>query len=172
MSSIADFTAIGHTEKPHGINGELKLNVQEAYYSVLPDIDILFLNIKGKPTPYFIEDLRGGTKLILKLEEIDSREAALAISSQEVLVRTSDLPTIEDLSNVQFSRLLGFVVHDKHEGEIGSIKEIVTLPFQEMAAIDYQEREILLPLHKNMIVKIDKAQNTILMDLPEGILAL
>ena len=36
------FTAIGHTEKPHGINGELKLNIQEAYWSVLPNLDALF----------------------------------------------------------------------------------------------------------------------------------
>ena len=166
------FTLIGHTEKPHGINGELKITIQEAYYGIMPDLETLFLNLKGKPTPYFIEDLRGGNKLILKLEEIDTREAALPLASQEVLVRTSELPELDDLSTLQFARLVGFALHDKHEGALGTIKEIVTLPFQEMAAIDRNDREILIPLHKNMIVKIDTKQNIVLMDLPEGILDL
>jgi 16S rRNA processing protein RimM len=169
-----EFLPIGFTEKPHGISGELKLRINEAYLADLADLEMLYIVLKGKPTPYFIAELRGGTKLIAKFEDIDSREDALVISSQEVWVRTTDLktPTDEARSLLHFANLVGYTIIDTNEGVIGVIDEIIEMPMQELAVVQYQQREVLIPLHQQFIGKIDATHKTVQTDLPEGLLAL
>ena len=46
------------------------------------------------------------------------------------------------------------------------------MPQQEMFAITYKKRELLIPVSKDYIVKIDHDKKEILMDLPDGLLDL
>ena len=169
-----DFLTIGFTEKPHGINGEIKLRIDAAYLDELAALTTLYIDLKGKPTPYFIEELRGGSKIIAKLEDIDTREDALALGSQAILVKATDLQTVttEPRSLLHFAKLVGYTLIDKTQGNIGIIEEIIEMPMQEMAALQYKTREILVPLNAQLITAIDPAQKMLHVDLPEGLLEL
>jgi 16S rRNA processing protein RimM len=168
-----EYISIGHTEKPHGLNGELKLKVQEVYWDDLEYLETLYLKIKGKPVPYFVDEIRIGNKMIIKFEDVDDRDAAQVISSTEVLAKITDLEREEGedaaRSALQYGACLGFTVIDAHDGAIGVIQEVVAYPSQEMATVQHGGKEYMLPLHPHFVVRIDKEAKELHTNLPEGI---
>ena len=68
--------SIGFTKKPHGLKGEIKLHIEEKYLEDMLNTDIVLLDIKGKKTPFFVEDVRVGNNIIAKFEDINTPEGA------------------------------------------------------------------------------------------------
>ncbi len=176
LTESHNYIKIGHTEKPHGIDGELKAIIDAAYTNDFEYLETVYLNEKNKPTPYFISSVRGGTKLIIKFEDIDTREAAVRIGSLEILVRDTDLVPADasDAARnvIQFNQCQGFTIHDLRLGAIGLIIEIITMPSQEMAVVNYNGKDKMIPLTTAFLTNIDAKAKIINMDLPDGLLDL
>lgn len=167
--------SIGFTKKPHGLKGEIKLHVEERYLEDLLNADIILLDIKGKQTPFFVEDIRVGNNIIAKFEDVDTPEGAMAIASKEIFLRESDLiPDDEREIEVDippFEHCVGYMI--KNEGvEVGIINEIQEFPQQEMAIVTYNKRDIMIPLNQHFVKKLDDTNKVIEMELPEGLLDL
>jgi 16S rRNA processing protein RimM len=176
MSEI-QYIRIGHTKKMHGLEGELKLFVEERFLEDFLKNERIFLDVKGTKIPYFVANVRGKGEMILKLEEVDSRDAAFALQSREVFLREQDLIPehkreleIEEEETLEYEHLAGFFVVDKTAGEIGRIEEVLEMPQQEMAFLKYKNREVLIPLNGQYITSIDEQGKKVLVDLPEGLL--
>ncbi len=168
---------IGHTRKTHGVNGEMKINIEERYLEDFLKNERIFLDVKGVKVPYFVASVRGKGELILLLEEVESKEAAFALQSREIHLREQDLIPdhqreieIELEEELEYAHVAGFLLTDQTLGEIGLVKEILDMPQQEMAFLDYKGREVLIPLNAQFIVSIDEKKRTLLMDLPGGLL--
>lgn len=174
--SEEQYTQIGRTKKPHGLNGELKLHIEEKYAEDFDQATVIFLEIGGNHTPFFVENLRGGLFDILKLEGVNSRSAAEPLAHKNMHLRDSDLLKEEERTyepvGLEFEHLVGFQVHDETYGDIGAIKEIVEMPQQEMALVDYKGKEVMIPLNERLMVEVVDSQQVVKMDLPEGLLEL
>lgn len=171
------YVSIGFTKKCHGFKGDLKVQVDEIYLEDFLKSSVVFLLIKGKHVPYFIEKSRFGNELLLKLEEVDSKEAAHPLTSKELFLQAKQILAKEEReveieSNLEFEKYIGYTILDTELGAIEKIKEIIEYPQQEMATLIYHEKEILIPLHQQLIEKIDDSQQYIYMNLPKGILDL
>jgi 16S rRNA processing protein RimM len=167
------FVKIGKTQKPHSIKGELKLNVEEKFVDDLFDQEAVFIQIKGQYVPYFIESLREGNTIILKLEDIENRSAAEALAHKDLFLRRDDLSlTDEEIESkgLLYGFLEGYMLIDEELGEIAVIEEVAEFPQQEMAYITYQDKVCLIPLNTNLIKEIQKEEKKVLVDLPEGLL--
>lgn len=167
--------SIGFTKKPHGLKGEIKLHVEERYLEDLLNADIILLDIKGKQTPFFVEDIRVGNNIIAKFEDVDTPEGAVAIASKEIFLRESDLiPDDEreiEIDIPPFEHCVGYMI--KNEGvDVGVINEIQEFPQQEMAIVTYNKRDIMIPLNQHFVKKLDDTNKIIEMELPEGLLDL
>ena len=166
---------IGSTKRPHGLKGELKLYVEEKYVEDLMNAEILMIDIKGRPTPFFIEDIRFGNNIIAKFEDVNTPEAAMSIANKEISLRESDLiPDDEreiEIETMPYEHCIGYTI--VNEGEtIGVIDNIVEYPQQEMAILNYKNKEVLVPLNQHFIKKVDDKNKVIEMVLPEGLLDL
>ena len=166
---------IGSTKRPHGLKGELKLYVEEKYVEDLMNAEILMIDIKGRPTPFFIEDIRFGNNIIAKFEDVDTPEAAMSIANKEISLRESDLiPDDEreiEIETMPYEHCIGYTI--VNEGEtVGVIDNIVEYPQQEMAILNYKNKEVLVPLNQHFIKKVDDKKKVIEMVLPEGLLDL
>ncbi len=166
---------IGSTKKPHGLKGELKLYVEEKYVEDLMNAEILMIDIKGRPTPFFIEDIRFGNNIIAKFEDVNTPEAAMSIANKEISLRESDLiPDDEreiEIETMPYEHCIGYTI--VNEGEtVGVIDNIVEYPQQEMAILNYKNKEVLVPLNQHFIKKVDDKNKVIEMVLPEGLLDL
>ncbi len=63
-------------------------------------------------------------------------------------------------------------MHDEETGVIGVITEILNLPGHFTAQVNYQGKEILIPVHENLIVRIDNEKKQVMLNLPLGLLTL
>jgi 16S rRNA processing protein RimM len=158
------------------VGGELKIVIEEHYTEDFLKNERLFIEQKGDKIPYFVETVRGSDAHIIKFEDIDNREVALALQSRKVFLRPDDLipdaeRTLErpEETALQYAYLVGYALTDRTLGTIGHIEEVLEMPQQEMAALHYKSRYTLIPLHPALILAIHPEQKTIDMDLPEGL---
>ena len=164
-------TAVGFTRKPHGLKGEIKLHIEERYLEDVMKTDVVMLQIKGKPTPFFVDDIRVGNAIIGKFEDIDTPESALYIANKEIFLREQDMLTedereyeVEIDGGMKYVQCIGHILFDG-EQQIGEILDILEFPQQEMAVVEYEGREILIPLNDAFVKNRDDEAKTILMDL-------
>ncbi|MFM8372628.1 MAG: ribosome maturation factor RimM [Bacteroidota bacterium] len=177
MKNQQEYIAIGRVRKAHGITGEVKVSIEDRYLEDFLKNERIFIEMKSSRMPYFISSVRGESEMIVKLEEVDDRDAAIALHSKEIFLRKEDLipdderefePEEED--SIQYRFLNGYSVTDKTTGPAGVITEVVEMPQQEMAFVLHHGREVLIPLNESLIISIDRENKTLLMDLPEGLL--
>lgn len=168
-----DYVEIGRFRKPHGLNGEIKGDIDERFWNDVADVEAFFVEIKGEKTPYFIEYLRGKGTLIFKFEDIDTKEAASLFTSQPLYLRRDDISLTEEEINdtgLEFGYLEGYELHLEAIGKAGVIKYVDEYPQQEMATVHDGEKEILVPLRAAWIISVDESEKVVIMDLPEGLL--
>ncbi len=164
---------IGYTRKNHGLKGEIKFHIEDAFFDDFMDADVVLIEVRGKKKPYFIEDIRAGNNTIVKLEDIDTPEAAQQLNNCAVFLRVEDISddnhTEDDF--YPYRHTVGFSVYN-NEALLGSIESLEEFPQQLMAAINYNNRDILVPLNPAFVKKVDDKKKIIIVDLPEGMLEL
>lgn len=166
---------VGATQNTHALKGELKVFIEEEFEDDFLNIETVFLTIAGKNVPYFIESVRGGNAMIVKFEDVDSIEAAAKIAKKPILLRASDMIPEEEREYEavdSYSYLEGYMMVDKTIGQLAVIEEVIEMPQQEMAFIQYLNQERLVPLNDRFIVSVDDKTKTVTVDLPEGLLEL
>lgn len=167
---------IGFTKKTHGLKGELKAQVEPHFLEDFLKAKTVFLEIRGKHVPYFVENIRPGNDLIVKFEEVDKPEQAQAIGSKEIFLREKDILLDEEreipIDDSGYGFCKGFALIDQTAGEIGKILTINELPQGEMAVLEYKGREILIPLIPQFVHKVDKRDKKVFVNLPDGLLSL
>jgi 16S rRNA processing protein RimM len=169
---MEDYVYIGRMGKTHGTAGELKCFVEDDFVDDFLDAQAVFLALQGKKVPFFIDSSRGENTLIIKFEEVDSREDALPLAGCEIFLRQEDISDGAGEDSPDFSFLEGFLIIDQQAGEVGAIEQILEFPQQIMAVLLYQGRELLIPLNDEFIIQMDEPAKRILMDLPDGLLEL
>lgn len=162
---------IGYLQKPHGTKGELKVTVEDNYWGDFQTASVFFVYVQGQALPYFKAHIRANNPITIQFEGVESREAAKRIASTELFMREEDLKTNLN-ETLAHSPYQGFVLWDKELGEIGVIKEVLELPQQELAVVDYKGKEAMIPLNDTFIQKIDTKAKRINLELPEGLLDL
>jgi 16S rRNA processing protein RimM len=165
--------SVGFTKKTHGAQGELKISVKDEYFDDFVNSEVVFMNIQGKPLPFFIENLRDAGDILLKLEDVDSPTEAKDLTSKELFLREKDINIVKSAGEVlTFELLVGYDLHDELVGFIGKIESVETLPQQHLAVVNYQGNEVFIPLHPNLVIKLDEKSKQLVLRLPEGLLEL
>ncbi|MEM7102577.1 MAG: ribosome maturation factor RimM [Bacteroidota bacterium] len=164
---------IGYTGKAHGLGGEIKLKIMDAYWEDFDTMEVVFVKKGGTAIPYFIESVRDGNATIVKFEDIENRNQAEAIESKQLFARTTDI-TIDDsvkpeLKHLVYGHLLGFNIIEENLGTIGQIIDVLDYPQQEMAVFEYNNVEQMLPLNDHFILKIDPEKKMVHVSVPEGL---
>lgn len=171
------YVNIGYTRKAHGLSGELKFAIEEQFLEDFLKNERIFIAVRSSKIPYFIANVRGKGELIVQLEDVDNRDAAQLLQSKEIFLREQDiLPTkppkieVPDEDELEYERLVGYLIVDQIMGDIGAIDEVLEMPQQEMAFLKHKGRDVLIPLNDQMIISIDEVNKKVLMDLPDGLL--
>lgn len=158
---------IGKVGKTHGFKGHLKVLIDEFYMQDFTDIKVVFIN----ELPFFIlqKDINTAQQAIVLLEEIDTKEKAQRLQGKEIYAKEDDLTEI--LEEEAYLGLIGYGIIDEKLGVIGEIEQIIEMPFQIMAQLFIDKKEILVPLNDDFILKIDVVKKQVVMRLPDGFLA-
>ncbi len=167
------FQLIGKIRKSHGLKGELRIFIEEEYLDDIIKAKLLFLGSPENNIPYFISSIRSAPNLLIKLEEVDSKEQADALGKAGILLPEADLTLIEiaPVSEDPVDQLIGYKLFDR-ERLIAEIIRIDSYPQQKMIVCHVDGKEKLIPLHEELIVSIEHEGQKLIMNIPDGLLDL
>ncbi|PYF75823.1 ribosome maturation factor RimM [Pedobacter nutrimenti] len=161
---------IGYITKTKGLKGEVQLYFEYDEPEAL-DLDVVFAEINGKMVPFFVDSykLQNNNTGNFYFEDIDHIDKAQTLLKKKIYIAQDKVP-VRDEDDFHYNDLKGYLVSDETRGELGEIIEINEYPQQFVATVSFQNKEILFPLNEDMIVEIDEDNQTLLIDLPDGLL--
>lgn len=167
-----DFFYIGYISKTRGLKGEIQLFFEFEDYDEL-DLDVLFLEIDRKLVPFFVETskIQQNSTAYILLEDVDHIDQAKELVRKKVFLPNNKRPE-RDPDDFRLTDLEGFEVDDSERGILGEIFEIHEYPQQYVAAVMYEDREILFPLNDDTIKAIDVENRRLEVALPDGLIDL
>lgn len=161
---------IGKIVATHGLQGNLVMTHIVGKSDWLKKDDILFLELnKGSYIPYFVTSAKEANKeeYIVSLEDVESVEEARKLITKQVYVKEDILAGHEKDSPLMW---IGFKLVDKNKGAIGEIQDVVLTGPQWLAKLEYEGKEVLIPLIDQLILDVNVRNKFIRMELPEGLL--
>ena len=161
---------LGYIAKTHGLKGELMVVLDVDNPQKYSGLDSFFVQLQGQLIPYFMEhyNLQGG-RAIVKLEEVDSLDAAKNLVGSKLYLPLDNLPKLRK-GQFYYHQVLGYQIVDAQKGPLGTVSAIYDMPGNDLLAMDYQGREVLIPMNGGIMGHADHAAKTLLVHLPEGLL--
>ncbi|HMO62785.1 MAG TPA: ribosome maturation factor RimM [Ferruginibacter sp.] len=161
---------IGKLAASFGLRGELVLQHSLGKKTALKGLETIFLE-EGKDNfmPYFITatKIKSHTEVFVKLEGIDTKEAARKLTPKEVWLTETDFNSHAATSST--IALLGFTLVNDGE-ELGEITEVIEQPHQLLCKIVLEGKEALIPVHEASLEKMDTKKRQLHVTLPDGLL--
>jgi 16S rRNA processing protein RimM len=171
MKKRPEYVSIGIIARAHGLKGELvviPISDQIQQFEKLKSISIS--NQKGKRNSFNIERARVTTnRIIIKLENIDDREAALVLKGLYIDKRSNECEALQSDEYYIFD-LIGLKVKTTDDVWLGEIIDVLTLPANDVYVIQNGSNEYLIPAIKDVIIKVDLEQDYILIEPMDGLL--
>jgi 16S rRNA processing protein RimM len=161
---------LGQITKTSGFEGAVLVRLEKRFVENIPEPESVFLEIEGRPVPFFISSFEypGADLLKLSFEGYTSVDRVEEFKGCNVFLTT----TGEDNSiEPDLSLLRGFKLTDQQKRTIGEISEIISNPGQLLLEIISEgNEELLIPFHEDLIIKIDRRRRIVVMEIPEGLL--
>jgi 16S rRNA processing protein RimM len=162
---------LGKIIKVHGYGGSVMISLEQYLPEEIPDMEWVFIEIDEKPVPFFVSSFKehASGNIILKFDGYDSSEVMTEFIGCRILINMEEM---KDKKGIPPQAILtGFKLFDRSENYVGLIQKVLSLPMQYMLVLhDDEGRELLIPLKDDWLIKIDKDEKTIIMDLPDGII--
>jgi len=165
-----EYFKLGKFIAVHGLKGELLLKHELRKKSSLKGLETLFIEqSKNSFLPWFIESakIKNEEEVYVKLDGVDTREAAAALTRKEVWLTEEDFKKYAAKSSP--SNLLGYTIINE-EKPLGEIVEVIEQPHQMLCKIEISQREVLIPLNESTLKKIDHKDKKVIVSLPAGLL--
>ncbi len=156
---------IGRITKTYGFEGAVIVRNEGGITREPEQGEPVFVVIDGIPVPFFTREAWSpspGT-LIISFDDYLTEKSVTGFKGCEV--RTSQ----EDNIKSDPATLAGFTIIDKKSGFRGVIARIIENPGQMLAAVTSGAEEILIPMHPDLIISVDKKRKLIEMSLPSGL---
>ena len=161
---------IGKLVAVHGLQGELVLLHRLGRKTTLKGLKTLFLEErKDEMLPWFIQGTRpkSDEELFVKLEGLDTKEAARRVVQKEVWLTEKDFEHFAGKSAP--ISMVGFRMFDGRT-DLGEILEVIEQPHQVLCRIDLAGKEALIPLNEQTLRKVDQRKREVQVELPDGLL--
>lgn len=161
---------LGKIAKKFSFKGEVLIYLDTDEPELYQDMESVFVNFNNNLVPYFIlnSSLHKGDFLRVQFEDVDDEAEADSIMNCEVYLPLSMLPKLEG-NQFYFHEVIGFEIEDLRLGVFGKIVSINDTSAQPLFEVINGNVEILIPMIDQFLVKIDRENKKVIMDLPEGL---
>ncbi len=170
---VDDGYQLGYISKTHGLQGEVNIYLDVDFPENYQNLESVFVAFKESPQtliPFFIEAFSlSGNRAIVKFEDVDSLEAAERFKEAQLYLPLALLPKLPK-GQFYFHDIIGFTVIDQNLGTLGAVTDVYALPAQDMIAMQYQAKEILIPMSDDIVLSADMEKQELQVNLPEGLL--
>jgi 16S rRNA processing protein RimM len=162
---------LGRITKVSGYQGAVAVKVEKIFTENIPQMESVFLEIEGRPVPFFISALEYSGADILKLwfEGYDSAEKISEFIGCRIFLTNEVVDENNQKPDNQL--LIDYQVYTKDSVLLGPISDIISNNGQWLLNIIYlNKKNVLIPFHEDFIISIDKRKKVVVMDIPEGLL--
>jgi len=169
----SDLVLIARAVKTHGLKGEVAAELLTDFPERFEELDeVVIVSPGGEQKTGSIEDFWfQKDRVVLKFAGIDDVDAARALIGHEFAVPESDRVQLERDEFYDWE-LEGCTVKVGDES-IGQVRSVMKTGGAEILVVsDESGKETLVPLASEIVLEIDPAAKTIVVDPPEGLLDL
>jgi 16S rRNA processing protein RimM len=161
---------LGRIAKVHGFEGAVTVRLEKTFTENIPEMESVFIEIEGKPVPFFISliDYPGADNLRLKFEGYDSSDKVASLTGCRVFLTSEEE---EDNHLMVNNSISGYKIYMSDKTLLGTVKEVIENPGQWLMSIETGGgKNILIPLHEHFIIRVDNRKKIMIMNLPEGLI--
>ena len=156
-----EWVVVGRIRRPWGPRGEIIIDVQSDAPGRFTPGETLFTN--GQPLT--IERARPSKgAMILKLEGIDSQEAAGVLKGHTLTVSPASLPPPPEDTYYHY-HLIGMEVYTRKGRLLGTLTEILSTGSNDVYVIKGEGKELLLPALADVILEVDVDKGRMMVEL-------
>lgn len=161
---------LGKIAKKFSFKGEVLIYLDTDEPELYENMESVFVEFNKNLVPFFIENssLHKNDFLRVRFEDVDFEAEADKLIGLEVYLPLSMLPKLSG-NKFYFHEVIGFEIEDKRLGGFGKIISINDSSAQPLFEVVNGSVEILVPMIDQFLVKIDRVNKKVIMDLPEGL---
>jgi len=164
---------LGKIAKKFSFKGEVLVYLDTDEPEMYTELESMFVDINGHLVPFFIEksSLHKEKFLRTQFEDVTSEDTADNIVGKDVYLPLSFLPQLEG-NKFYYHEVEGFTAIDQRLGNFGTISRITDNGVQALFEIEKGEAIILVPVIDEFIIEVNRENQSILFNTPEGLIDL
>ncbi|MEN8966064.1 MAG: ribosome maturation factor RimM [Polaribacter sp.] len=157
----------------YSFKGEVVIKLDTDEPELYKNMESVYVEFGTNLVPFFIEksSLHKGNQLRVQFEDIYSEEEADSILKCGIYLPLDLLPKLTG-DKFYYHEVIGFQVIDINFGKVGTIVHINDKAAQPLFEIDSNGKEVFIPMIDDFIKKIDRVNNTIEVETPDGLIEL
>ncbi|PQB08035.1 16S rRNA processing protein RimM [Polaribacter filamentus] len=164
---------LGKIVTKYSFKGEVVIKLDTDEPELYTEMESVYVEFGANLVPFFIEksSLHKGNQLRVQFEDVYSDEEADSILKCGVYLPLDLLPKLTG-DKFYFHEVIGFTVIDENYGEVGTLVHINDKAAQPLFEIDSDGKEVFIPMIDDFIKEVDRANKTIHVTAPEGLIEL
>jgi 16S rRNA processing protein RimM len=162
---------LGKIAKKFSFKGEVLIYLDTDEPEIYENLESVFVECNKNLIPFFIKNssIHKNDFLRVKFEDVTSEEDAEAILGNAVFLPLNTLPKLTG-NKFYYHEVIGFEIEDLRLGIVGKIQSINDSTAQPLFEVLKNTTEILIPMIDHFLIKIDRENKKVIMDLPEGLI--
>jgi 16S rRNA processing protein RimM len=170
--SAPEYLTIGRVRSAHGVRGEVRVEVLTDFPELRfrPGAELFVGPEQGERRPGRIAGVRGhGGSLLVRLDGVGDRDAALGLAGQSLWIRTSSAQRLPADSYYEHE-LVGLDVVTSDGTEIGRVTALMETGATDVIVVRGAGAVRLLPLTKEVVRVVDLESRRIQIEVLPGLL--
>ncbi|MBK0371122.1 ribosome maturation factor RimM [Flavobacterium agrisoli] len=164
---------LGKIAKKFSFKGEVLIYLDTDEPELYENLESVFVEYDKHLVPFFIENasLHKNDFLRVRFEDVATEEAAENLLGCAIYLPLSQLPKLSG-NKFYFHEVIDFEIEDQRLGVFGKIVGINDTTAQPLFEVLNGEVELLIPMIDHFLIKIDRENKKVIMNLPEGLIDL
>ena len=164
---------LGKIVSKYSFKGELLIRVETDDINSLVKLKKFFIEVDNSLIPFFIKKclVHKSSLLRVEFEDVDSEIKANELLKKNIYLPKKLLPKLKG-DEYYFHEIINFEIIDNKIGNIGVVIGFNTQTIQSLIEVKTANKKILIPVHDDIILNVDKKNKLIITDLPEGLMDL
>ena len=171
---INDYFPIGHIIKPHGLKGEMVVEVEKGFEDIICVSEYILVEVDGGLVPFFVTGegihFRTPTIFSVTFDDIDAAEKVFPLCGCKIYL--DEGISAEEATSDEFNELIGFTVFDTEKGELGKITRTDDFSGNIVLTVQCRDVEILIPLSDELVSELNQEKREIHINCPDGLIDL
>ena len=162
---------LGKIAKKFSFKGEVLIYLDTDEPELYENMESVFVEFNKNLVPFFIENssIHKNDFLRVQFEDLNTEVEADKLLGAAVYLPLTMLPKLEG-NKFYFHEVIGFEIEDQRLGIFGKIQSVNDTTAQPLFEVLNGEVELLIPMIDHFLIKIDRENKKVIMNLPEGLI--